>query len=147
MATIGLGIKTTWTDEDAAGMAKVAERGVRWFETRDEAIARFLRMAGLDGLVEADHPAVANAVVDSPAPGMASPPGLARWRLAQDPATFAQQPVVMHQLLAAATGPVVLGAGANDAMATKAELSAFTDQPRIAPGLWPQRPGRKSELG
>lgn len=149
VALIGLGIKTTWTDDDVAGMAKVAERGIRWFESKDEAIARFLRMSGLDGLVEADHPAVSNAVVagESVDADGDSGPG---WRLAQDPATFAQQPVVMDQLLAAVSCPVVLGAGATDAMATKAELATFCEHPRIAEGcghnVQVERPGWVGDL-
>jgi pimeloyl-ACP methyl ester carboxylesterase len=126
---LGLGIKTTWTDDDVAGMAKVAGRGVRRFSTREEAVARFLRSAGLDGIVGPDHPAVTDAVVEvangDEAPG---------WRVAQDPASFAQEPVDMRALLDAARCPVWLGAGEHDAMATEAELSAFTDAPLIAKG-------------
>ena len=126
---LGLGIKTTWTDDDVAGMAKVAGRGIRWFPTREEAVARFLRSAGLDGIVGPDHAAVVDAVVegadDDAAPG---------WRVAQDPATFAQDPVDMQALLGAVQCPVWLGAGEHDAMATEAELAAFTDAPLIATG-------------
>ncbi|MGI9613213.1 MAG: alpha/beta fold hydrolase [Acidimicrobiales bacterium] len=133
VGVLGLGIKTTWTDDDVAGMAKVAGRGVRWFPTREEAVARFLRSAGLDQIVDPDHPAVTDAVVEAPEGAEGADhdeaPG---WRVAQDPATFAQEPVDMRALLDAAQCPVWLGAGEHDAMATEAELSAFTDTPLIA---------------
>jgi pimeloyl-ACP methyl ester carboxylesterase len=128
-AVLGLGIKTSWTDDDVTGMAKVASRGVRWFPTREEAVSRFLRSAGLDGIVDATHPAVGDAVVAGT--GLDGGRG---WRVAQDPETFAQEPVDMPALLAAARCPVWLGAGEHDTMATEAELSVFTDSPHIASG-------------
>ena len=112
-AVVAVGVKTTWTDDDVTGMAKVASRGVRWFERRDEAIERFLRQAGLAEVTDSSDPAVADAVVEG-----TDPDGRPAWRVAQDPATFAQQPVAMADLLAAAMCPVVLGAGEHDAMAT-----------------------------
>ncbi|MDH3679038.1 MAG: alpha/beta fold hydrolase [Acidimicrobiia bacterium] len=124
---VGIGIKTTWTDDDVAGMARVAERGVRWFDSRADAADRLRRQAGLDGLVDDDHPAVTSGVVEDPS-------GSGRWRPAQDPATFAQQPLDLAELLDAAQCPVILGAGEHDAMATRSELSAFTTEPRIAAG-------------
>lgn len=123
-AVLGLGIKTSWPASDVAAMAAVAAKGVRWVDDRDGAVARFVRNAGLDGLVGHDHPAVTNAVVEADG----------RWRVAQDPATFAQQPLDMAGLMAAARCPVVLGAGEHDAMATEGELAQFTSTPRIATG-------------
>ena len=57
-----------------------------------------------------------------------------RWRVSQDPATFAQRPLDMSGLMAAARCPVVLAAGEGNPMATAAQLSVHTDRPRIAPG-------------
>ncbi len=130
VGVIGIGIKTTWTDDDIAGMARVAERGIRWFDTRADAEQRYLRQAGLDGIVEpdADRPELAGAVV-----GEDGPDG-ARWRVAQDPATFAQRPLPMAELVAGARCPIVLAAGEHDPMATRAELARFVDQPEIATG-------------
>lgn len=127
---IGLGIKTTWTDDDVAGMTKVAERGIRWFDERDGAVDRFLRQSGLVGLVADDHPAVIAGVIEaSPDDGATT-----RWRTTQDPQSFAQKPVDLVDLLGATTVPVTLGAGEGDEMATEAELRAYTDRVAIAPG-------------
>jgi len=127
-AVIGLGIKVMWTDDDVATMAGVAARGVRWFASRDEALARHLRQAGLHGLLAADDPALGQAVVSD---------NNGRWRVSQDPATFAQQPLdmagLMTQARATATS-VVLGAGEHDAMVSQADLAVFVDNPRIAAG-------------
>lgn len=123
---VAVGVKVSWTDEDVAAMARVAERGVRWFDSRDEAVARFLRQSGLEGLVDDHHPAIAAAVVHDEIEG--------RWRVAQDPASFAQLPVDMAGLLDRARCPVILGAGEHDAMVSEAELAALVDAPRMAPG-------------
>ena len=122
---VGIGIKVSWTDDDVAQMAGVAGRGIRWFDTRDEAVTRFLRLAGLDGLVAPDHPAITTAVVEEDG----------RWRVSQDPMTFAQDPLDMATLMAAAERaevPVVLGAGEHDALVGAADLAPFVAQPRIA---------------
>jgi pimeloyl-ACP methyl ester carboxylesterase len=123
-AVVAVGVKVVWTDEDVAGMAKVAGRGVRWYESREEAVGRAIRLGGLDGLVGPDHPAAVTAVAQEGG----------RWRVAQDPATFAQRPLAMADLMAAARCPVVLAAGAGDAMVTEADLAVHTDRPRIAAG-------------
>lgn len=124
VGVVGIGIKTTWTEDDVAQMAGVAAKGIRWFDSRDDAEVRFLRQAGLHGVVEADHPAVAGGVVAEDG----------RWRVAQDPATFAQRPLDMAGLVERAQCPVVLAAGEHDPMATAAELSRYTESPRIASG-------------
>ena len=53
-----------------AGMATMAERGIRWFDTEPEAAERALRQAGLVGLVDE----LADGVVEEEG----------RWRVAQD---------------------------------------------------------------
>jgi len=120
---LALGVKVAWSDVDITGMAKVAAKGLRWFDTRDEATERFLLQAGLQGVADATHPCTENAVVEDGG----------RWRVAQDPATFAQRALDMAGLLAAAKCPVILGAGADDAMVSEANLAALVDDPRIAP--------------
>ncbi len=123
-AVLGLGIKVAWSDADVAGMAKVAAKGSRWFDSRDEAVDRFLLQAGLGGIAGPDHPAVENAVAEE----------AGRWRTAQDPATFAQRPLDMRALMDAARCPVELGAGDGDAMVSEGDLAAYVHQPKIAVG-------------
>lgn len=129
-AVVSVGIKVRWTDDDVAGMARVAAKGIRWFDTREQAVDRFLLQAGLSGLVESDHPAVSSGVVEEGG----------QWRVSQDPATFAQQPVDGPGLVSAVQCPVILGAGAADSMVTRedlAQLAALSDwvaEPHIAVG-------------
>lgn len=121
---VSVGVKVLWTEDDITGMAKVAAKGIRWFETEAEATDRFLLQAGLNGLVDHHHPSVATGVVEQDG----------RWRVAQDPDTFAQRAVPMASLMAAAQCPVILGAGERDTMVTAEHLARYVDTPRIAAG-------------
>ena len=126
---VALGVKVTWSDDDIAGMAGVAAKGVRWCETSDEAVQRYLRNSGLVGLVAPDHPSVTHAVVAGDAAA-----GESGWRVAQDPMTFAQGKLDMAGLLGAAKCPTIVGAGADDAMVSGADLRAYIEDARICEG-------------
>lgn len=130
---VGLGIKVTWTPEDVAGMAKVGAKGVRWFETEAEATERFLLQSGLAALGP-DHPVARAACVDAVSFQEPDGAGNGGWRVAQDPATFAQTALDTQRLVAAAACPVVLGAGTEDQMVSAEELAAYRPNPRMAQG-------------
>lgn len=127
---VGLGVKVSWPPEDAARAAAMAERPVATYDTRDEAVDRFLRVSGLVGLVAADDPMVDEAVVDRSTSGEGS-----GWRLAQDPRTFGVGVPDMAGLLAAVACPVVLARGEHDAMVTDEQLAALVPDPVTLPGL------------
>lgn len=127
---VGLGIKVSWPPEDAARAAAMAERPVATYDTRDEAVDRFLRVSGLVGLVAPDDPMVDEAVVDRSTSGEGS-----GWRLAQDPRTFGVGVPDMAGLLAAVACPVVLARGEHDAMVTHEQLAALVPDPVTLPGL------------
>ena len=78
-AVVGGGIKVAWTAEELARAAGLAGRHAPLFPTRDEAVRRHLRVAGLDGLVEPADPAV-DAAVTRTGDG---------WRPTFDPRAFA----------------------------------------------------------
>jgi pimeloyl-ACP methyl ester carboxylesterase len=109
---VGVGIKVSWTEAELARASELAARPVRWFDGRDEAAARFLRVAGLEGLAPPDGALVAS--------GLASEQG--RWRLAADPATMAVGAPDMDGLLAAAQAPVRLACGQSDGLVDVEEL-------------------------
>jgi pimeloyl-ACP methyl ester carboxylesterase len=121
----GLGIKVRWTDDELAKAAELASRPSRVFDTRAEAVARALKVAGLTGLVAPDSPA-ATSVVTETADG---------WRLALDPGAFAVGRPDMQALLAAAKAPVVLAAGEHDPMSPAEHLGDLVREPVILPGL------------
>lgn len=111
----GLGIKVAWTDEELAGMRKMAATPARSFETKDDAITRYLKVSGLVGLIAPDS-AEAEAGVAETESG---------WRLAFDPATASIGPPPMRELLAAARAPIHLARGETDALVTQEQLAAF----------------------
>ena len=78
-AVVGVGIKVSWTPDELARAAALAQRPAPVFPTRDEAIARHLRVSGLAGLVDPSDPAL-DAGVRKDGSG---------WRPAFDPRTFA----------------------------------------------------------
>jgi len=122
---IALGVKVSWTDGELAKAAALAQKPVAWFDSREEAAARYLKVSGLQGLVDP-----ADESVDQ---GLLEVDG--RWRLAMDPATFGVGAPKMAELLAASQADVVLARGELDPMNTDAELAALHDQVVMLPGL------------
>ena len=127
---VGLGIKVSWPPEDVERASAMGERPVATYDTRAEAVDRFLRVSGLTGLVGPDDPMVEGAVVDRAVEGEGS-----GWRLAQDPRTFGVGVPDMAGLLAAAGCPVVLARGEHDPMVSHDELAALVPTPVTLPGL------------
>jgi pimeloyl-ACP methyl ester carboxylesterase len=121
----GLGINVRWTDDELVKAAELADRPSRTYATRDDAMERALRVAGLTGLVDPDSPAATSGVTES-ADG---------WRLALDPGAFAVGRPDMRALLAAAQAPVVLAAGEHDPMSPAEHLRDLVAEPVILPGL------------
>jgi pimeloyl-ACP methyl ester carboxylesterase len=111
----GLGIKVAWTGEELARLQDLAAAPVRRFATRDEAIDRYLKVAGLVGLVDKEAPGAAAGI---------APDGDA-WRLAYDPRTLAIGAPPMRALIDAARCPVHLARGEADRMVTPEQLQAY----------------------
>ncbi|MEH1014294.1 alpha/beta fold hydrolase [Micromonospora sp. CPCC 206060] len=122
---VGLGIKTVWTGDDLARAGKLAQRPVTWFASRDEAADRYLKVAGLSGLLDPGDPAVA--------PGLVGQDG--RWRLAMDPAAFGVGAPDLAALLSAVRCPVTLARGEHDPMVTDAHLAGYGVPVVTLPGL------------
>jgi len=111
----GLGIKVAWSEDELAGMRKLATAPARTFESRDEAVARYLKVSGLAGLIAPDS-AEALAGVAKSEQG---------WRLAFDPASASIGPPPMEALMAKARAPVHLARGETDAMVSREQLAAY----------------------
>jgi pimeloyl-ACP methyl ester carboxylesterase len=124
-AVVGVGIKVAWTAEELARAAGLAGRHAPVFASREEAVRRHLRVAGLDGLVEPADPAL-DAAVTRTGDG---------WRPTFDPRAFAVGDPEVAVLLAAAPVPVTLARGEHDAMVTAAQLAALLPDPVELPGL------------
>lgn len=84
---VAFGVKTDWRDEDLARMERSAQAPAKVFATRDEAVDRYLRLSGLEGLVDRDSGTVAagivrrdggHALAADPAVGAIGKPDIAR---------------------------------------------------------------------
>jgi pimeloyl-ACP methyl ester carboxylesterase len=124
-AVIGLGIKVAWTPDELTRAGALAAREPARFATRDEAVARHLRLSGLAGLVGPDAPAAAAGVVEEDG----------AWRPALDPRAFGVGDPQVAALVAAAPVPVVLARGEHDALVSAAKLRAVVPAAVDLPGL------------
>jgi pimeloyl-ACP methyl ester carboxylesterase len=111
----GLGIKVAWNEDELSGMRKMATTAARMFESREEAVARYLKVSGLAGLVTHDSVEALSGVTRSEG----------RWRLAYDPATASIGPPPMEVMMAAAKAPVHLARGETDTMVSREQLAVY----------------------
>ncbi len=120
----GLGIKVSWNPDELASLHKMSATPARLFERKEEAIARYLKVSGLSGLVAPDSFEAAAGVAQS---GNG-------WRLAYDPATASIGAPPMPALIAAARAPVHLARGETDTMVTHEQILEYDREPRDLPG-------------
>lgn len=105
-AVVGLGIKVAWTGEELDRAQALARRPVTWFDTREEALARHLKVSGLAGLLAEDHPAAREGIREEGG----------RWRLALDSRALAVGAPDMAGLIARSSAKVTLARGEHDPM-------------------------------
>ncbi|MEZ4585348.1 MAG: alpha/beta fold hydrolase [Gemmatimonadales bacterium] len=123
-AAIGLGIKVTWTDEELAKVRALAGRANPVYPTRREAAERYLKVAGLVGLLEPEL--VGDSALRQREDG---------WSTAFDPGAFGVGAPDMPTLLSASRAPVTLAAGERDPMSRPADLARLVPEPVVLPGL------------
>jgi len=124
-AVVGLGIKVAWTDEELDKAQALANRPVTWFDSRDEAATRHLRVSGLAGLLAPDDPAVTAGLVQQDG----------RWRLALDPRAFGVGAPDMAGLVAQNPAKVTLARGEFDPMNSDEQLGQWGVPVVTLPGL------------
>ncbi len=112
---LAIGVKLRWSAEDIAGMARLAEMPLRWFEDGRLASERYLRVAGLNGLLSADS--------EMAAAGVAEESG--RFRLAADPRIHSVGPPPLDALMSVIKVPVHFAAGAADQMVSLKEMRRY----------------------
>jgi pimeloyl-ACP methyl ester carboxylesterase len=120
------GLKITWTDGELAKLAELTHKPAKRFATREEAAERFLRTAGLAGLVSAGAPVVeAGVAADGDGWRLAADPraglvvGASTAPHAGDAGTYAAA------VWRASTAPRRLACGRRDAMVTLDEMRAL----------------------
>ena len=121
---VAFGVKLVWSAEEIAKAQELARAPIRWFDTREEAIERHLRVSGLKGLVDPAAPAVAAGVVEEGG----------RFRLAADPAISGVVGPTIEDVVAAMRAPLRLAAGERDPMVTLAQMRRFDRDAVLLPG-------------
>jgi pimeloyl-ACP methyl ester carboxylesterase len=123
-AVSGLGIKVTWTEDELARARALGAKPNPVYPSRAEAVDRYLKVAGLTGLVAPD------AVTD-----VAVRPADGGWSASFDPKAFTVGAPEMTGLIDAARGEVILAAGERDHMCGEEQLRRLVPDPVILPGL------------
>lgn len=119
------GVKLVWSAEEIAKAQALARAPARWFETRADAVERYLRVAGLKGLIDPASPAAGAGICEESG----------RFRLAADPRGSGVVGVEFGAVVAAMRTPLRLAAGERDPMVTAAQMRAFDRDAIIFPGI------------
>ncbi|MGI5503052.1 alpha/beta fold hydrolase [Lentzea sp. CA-135723] len=112
---VGVGIKVQWTDDELAKAAALAAKPGKTFGTREEAVERATKMAG----VPIEH-------------GVSEVDG--GWAPALDMRAFGVGRPDMAGLIMAAQAHVVLAAGENDPMSPQEHLKELVPEPVVFAG-------------
>lgn len=112
---VGVGIKVRWTDEELAKAASLAQRPTKIFGSREEAVERASKMAG----VPLEH-------------GVSEVDG--GWAVSLDMKAFGVGRPDMAGLIAASKASVVLAAGENDPMCPQEHLKELVPDPVVFAG-------------
>lgn len=124
-AVVTTGVKVSWTDDERAGLAKLIDMPVRWFDTETEARERFILVTGLKGVADPDSEFARTGIV---AEG-------GKWRLAADNKAAAVADADTRDIYNAARAPIVLAAGEHDRMVTVQDLQTLDKQALELGGL------------
>lgn len=122
---LAVGVKIAWTGEEVDQMKQLAAKPARWFDSREEAIERYLKVSGLIGLVD---PTSREAAL-----GIRQEDG--RFRLAADPWIYAAAGPAVAPVYRNAQAPVRLAAGEHDPMSPTADMKALDSHCVTLPGL------------
>ena len=125
-AVVAFSVKFKWTEAEREKSREFARKPIRWFETRAEALDRYLLVSGLKGLVDVDAPETAGGIAE----------GEGGFRLAVDPMTTDRgRPSAFETLLGLAGCPIVLASGGADTMAPIADVRQLDPAAIELPGL------------
>lgn len=131
---VAFGVKVDWTADDVSRGQAVARAPARMFATRAEAVERYLRVAGLKGIVAPD-----SAVAER---GICEQHG--QFRLAADPLTNALGTPDFPRLAQAASAPLHLLCGELDNIARAESMrrlgAAVTELPGLGHNLHLEAP-------
>lgn len=118
-------VKLVWTVDEIAKFQEIAAKPARTFATRAEAVERYLKGAGLFGLLAGESPLVEAGIV---ADG-------GGFKVALDPRVFSAIGADLPAAFAGVTVPMRMGAGSKDPMVGLAAMQTYQPQAQIFEGL------------
>lgn len=120
-----VGVKLEWSPEEIAKAQEIAAKPARVFASRKEATERYLKGAGLFGLMPPESDAAAVGVMQ----------GADGFRVSVDPRVFTAVGPPLQQIFALASCPLRLAAGSKDPMVTLAAMQRIDAHARLLDGL------------
>lgn len=118
-------IKVDWSDEELARGAAMAIAPAKAFDSKADAVERYLRVSGLKGLVAPDSPTIQAGVRESQG----------RFYLATDPKTTAVGKLDFPAIASAVKADLLLLCGDRDAIAQPEAMRGLGSEVTILPGL------------
>lgn len=122
---VAFSVKVDWTEEDVGRARAVAQAPPRMFATQEEAIERYLRVAGLRGVVAPASAAAGRGISERHG----------QFRLAADPLTNALGTPDFARLARAANAPLHLLCGEQDSIARPEGMTRLGAAVTVLPGL------------
>ena len=112
-AVLALSVKVKWTDDEIAKGRSLAQSPVRWMATREEAIDRYLRVAGLAGRGAALGRSAEVGVVEE----------RDKYRVAADNRVFGSAAPGVVSMMRQCRAPLLLATGEDDPIAPPADFA------------------------
>ena len=124
---IAFGVKIRWAPDEVPKLHALARSPAKMFDTKAQAIERYLKVSGLFGLVDPASPAAASGVSEEGG----------KFRLAGDPRSYAAAGPDLGSIVKAMKAPLRLGAGSKDPMVSAADMLPFDPRPQMIEGAGP----------
>jgi pimeloyl-ACP methyl ester carboxylesterase len=109
---LAFGVKLVWAGEEIEKIKQLSQAPVRYFDRREEAVDRYLRGAGLKGLVDPNSTSAGLGILEEDE----------HFRVALDPLAFAVVGPEITAIASACRAPLRLAAGSNDPMVTGEQM-------------------------
>ena len=123
MIVIGTLIK--WSSDETKRYSALAAKPIRWFDSRDQALERYLKVSGLLGLVSSESSQTTSGIVEENG----------KFRLAADNATGTIGGPWMSMLIDIVDCPLILAAGEYDPIVTHDHYRPFDKGAVMIPGV------------
>jgi pimeloyl-ACP methyl ester carboxylesterase len=119
---VAFGVKIRWASDEAPKLHALARQPAKLFDTREQALERYLKVSGLFGLVDSSNAGT----------GVREQGG--KWQLAADPMINAAAGPELAPLVRAMQCPLSLAAGSKDPMVNAADMAPFDPQAHVIEG-------------